>query len=159
MARVLCDVCGGYVITGKANYVYDNGIHRHKACPVKRQPTSPEENKARRDLTDAIQHSAVKYGKPLNWKLIGQQIQSLKDKGYNYADQLYALKWLVEKDGEYWGYGRLEKFIAHAMEHKRKHEEFLANQQRVKELQELQEIDKEEFRKKIQNASRPEFLW
>lgn len=188
MARVLCAMCGGYVITGKTNYVFENGIHRHKTCPVIKKrfkcqlcgkyvdstkdnyiyengvhkhikcPPDKVMSPEYRNLTDRIQDLAVEHGKPLTWHLIGRQIQSLKDKGYDYPDQLYALNWLVEKDGEYWGYGRVEKFVVHAMEYKRKNEEWNLKQQEKEKQKEQTEEDLEAYRKKILEASKPEFL-
>ena len=159
MARVKCEVCGGYVITGKTNYTYENGFHKHKTCPRGKSDTSPEETKARNELTLAIKYTSVKYGKPLNWKLIGTQIQTLRDRGYSYEDQLYALKWVVEKDGAYWGYGRIEKFIDHALEHRRRHMEFVEKLEAQKKKEQQADNDKDAFRKMVQNSSKPDFLW
>jgi hypothetical protein len=123
MARAKCAVCGRNVDTSKGNCVINEGIVTHKRCPIDTALTTEEQNDLK-ELKDAIQWVAVKYQKPLNWVLIATQIKALRDKGYSYKDQLYALKYVVEMDKTYWGYARIEKFIIHAMEHKKKQMEY-----------------------------------
>lgn len=149
MARVKCQLCEKFVNTTANNYVFANGIHQHRKCPTNPK-LSEEEKRARKDLTDAIEWLAVKYGKPLNWGLITSQIKKLLEKGYSHEDQLFSLKWLVERDGEFWGYGRLEKFITHAMEHKKKLEEFEIKKQ-AKSIQKKEEAG-------LKAESKPTFL-
>lgn len=150
MAMVECGLCGGRVNTTAKNYVYANELHQHRKCPSKAPKLSDQEVKDRKELTDSIKWLAVKYGKPLNWGLITAQIKRLLEQGYSHSDQLYALKWLVEKDGEFWGYGRLEKFIVHAMEHRKRLAEF--------EEKKLAEKIKVEQKPEIKVNSNPTFF-
>jgi hypothetical protein len=126
LALVECSLCQKQVNSTAKNYIFANGIHQHKKCP--KAPVLSEQEKTDKDeLYKAIEWAFVHKplgDKGLNWVLISKQVKDLKDKGHSYQDQLFAFKWLVDKDGGYWGYGRVEKFIAQAMENKRRREEF-----------------------------------
>lgn len=139
MAKVQCGICGGMVNATAKNYVFANGIHQHRKCPSKKDILSDEEKKDYRELTDAINWAFVKKNlsdkNGLNWPLITKQIKAMKDEGYSYKDQLYALKYVVERDGGYWGYGRIPKFIAAAKEHKQREEKFLAQKNEMQPLE------------------------
>lgn len=148
MARVVCALCGKKVDTTKDNYVFANDIHQHKHCP-KSSATTEEDKNDLKILKEAIQWACVRYDKPTNWVLISTQIKELKDMGYSYADQLYALKYLVDVDGEFFGYGRLKKFIAHAMEHRKKEEDYEAKKK---------EALKQEKPQQLKVTSKPKFL-
>lgn len=149
MARVVCALCGKKVDTTKDNFVYANGIPQHKKCPSVSTTTEAEKNDLKA-LKKAIEWVCVKYDKPTNWSLISTQIKELKDLGYSYSDQLYGLKYLVDVDGEFYGYGRLKKFIAHAMEHKKKEEEY--------EAKKKEEALKQEKPQQLKVTGKPKFL-
>lgn len=165
MARVECAICGSLVNTTANNYVFANGLHQHVKCPAKKNVLDEEEKKLYRELTDCIKWAYVEHKlgdkTGLNWSLITSQIKKLKEAGYSYEDQIYALKWLVDRDGGYWGYGRLEKFIEEAIAFKKKEEKYLADKQAqelVKELLQSQfQIEKEEP-KKLKVYSKPTFM-
>lgn len=135
MSIVECTICGKGVKTTASNYIYANGIHQHKKC-TKKPTLSDEEISDYRDLRLAIEWAFNKkrfdnkYG--LNWTLVTNQIKHMREMGYSYKDQLYALKYLVELDGGYWGYGRVEKFITSAMEVKNREELFRKKNEEVK---------------------------
>jgi len=153
--RVKCEICGNNVDTGAGNYIFANGIHQHKKCPHKSK-LSPEEIKDRKELTDAIQWVSIKWDASLNWPLITKQIKVLLEKGYNYQDQLYALKWLVNKDDKFWGYGRVEKFIEHAMHYKEQENKLKETQQ--KQVSNVEEKHTGDLRDKIFQSSKPELF-
>lgn len=150
MALVKCSLCDKNVNTTAKNYLFANGVHQHVKCPSSNK-LNDQDKAERRELTDAIQWLGVKHDKPLNWSLITKQIKSLLEKGYSYKTQLDALKWLVEKDGEFWGYGRLEKFMPHYEEHKKKLAEFEEKKRQV-------EKSREEQKTALNYNSKPSFF-
>ncbi len=137
--RVKCDLCDANVNTTTNNYVYSNGIHQHKKCP-KKTTMSKEDKKDWDELRDAIKWACVKYDKPANWSLIGNQIRKYIEIGYSYSDQLYTMKYVVERDGTFWGYGRIEKFFTHALEHKRRQEEFEVKKDHEEQAKPIKQI-------------------
>ncbi|WP_336786908.1 hypothetical protein [Paenibacillus sp. MMO-177] len=159
MALVKCGVCGSNVNTATKNYVFANEIHQHKKCP-KAPVLSEQETKDRKELTDAIQWASInrnlnEVGKDgVNWGLVSKQIKSLSDQGYSFADQLYGFKWLVDRDNGFWGYGRLEKFIAKAMEQKKREEDFFAK----KAESEQRTVETVEEKTELKITSKPTFL-
>lgn len=148
--RVKCAICGRNVETSANNYVFANGLHQHKKCP-KSAKLSEEDKKDYKELTDAIKWVAVKDDKPLNWKLITSQIKRYKEMGYSYKDQLYTLKYVVERDGVFWGYGRIEKFFEHALNYRKKEEEM------KKKLEKLK-IETKQNQQTLKVTSKPMFL-
>ncbi|MGE6227594.1 hypothetical protein [Paenibacillus chitinolyticus] len=156
MAIVKCGLCAGNVKTTAKNYVFANEIHQHKKCP-KAPVLTEQEIKDRKELTDAIQWASInknlnEVGKDgVNWALVSKQIKSLQEQGYSFTDQIYGFKWLVERDGGFWGYGRLEKFIAKALEQKRREDEFFAKKASL-------EQSKDEKSMELKVVSKPTFM-
>lgn len=139
MAKVECVVCGKNMLTSSKNAIFNSGVWSHKKCPSKQKKMSPEEAMVKRELTDRIQFLAIKHDKCLNWSLISNQIRQLYEEGYNYEEQLYALNYVYEKDGdEFWGYGRIRKFVEHARAHKKKMDEY-ENRKRKEEAENTEE--------------------
>ena len=136
MAKVECVVCGKGLQTTAKNSVFNSGVWSHKRCPSREKKMTPEEIKAKRDLTDRIQLLAIKHDRSLNWFMITGQIKKLLEEGYSYDEQLYALNYVYDKDdSEFWGYGRVAKFVEHARAHKKKMEEY-ENRKQITEAKE-----------------------
>ena len=87
-------------------------------------------NKIYRELTNRIRYHEklhgsewVRQSKGLNFKKIANQIKELKDKGYSYEDQLYALNYIVEHSNNvFFGYTHVCNNIDWIMEKKRQHD-------------------------------------
>lgn len=125
MAKVECAVCGKGMLTDKSNSVFNSGVWTHSKCPRTVKKMTPEEIEDKRVLTDRIQLLAIKHDKALNWTLITSQIKQLISEGYSYKEQLFTLEYVYEKDNnEFWGYGRIRKFVEHARAHKKKLDEY-----------------------------------
>lgn len=151
MARVRCELCGGYVYTDKGNHIQIDGKDYHRKC-VESEQTSKADAEAYKRLKSAIYDLCIRHDRPINWGLIGKQIKDLLLEGFDYDDQLYALEWLYERDGEiFWGYGRVKKFIYHAIEHRKKQEELERKMQEAESTTEA----KSQIRRPV---SKPSFL-
>ena len=103
-----CEICGREIkITGN-NWVENNGKLYHKKCP--KEKLSDEESEKYKQLMDRITYHlnvnprgyVCETG--LNFKKVAIQIKTLKDKGYSYEDQLYALEETVKAKDGFWGY-------------------------------------------------------
>lgn len=154
MARVKCGICDRYVDTTKGNYIFANGMHQHRKCPIDGRKLSDKEVKDKTELTDAIKWLTEKQGvhlSPAQWKKINAQIKRLKDEGYNYKDQLYAFKWYFDpdKNNEYKGYGIVAYIIEEAL-HEREAE--------IAQSVFGEQIGSEEEMKKIMEKKRKERL-
>ena len=87
-------------------------------------------DKSYRELTNRIRYHEklhgsewVRQSKGLNFKKIANQIKELKDKGYSYQDQLYALDYLVGYSNDtFYGYTHVCNNIDWIMEKKRQHD-------------------------------------
>lgn len=125
MTIAKCVLCGGNVNILKGNSALLDGQVVHKKCPSKKPKLSEEEKEKLNELKECIEWMAVKHEKPTNWALISKQIKDMKEEGYNYEDQLEALKYTYKVDGDvFWGYGRTRKFIAHALYHKKREQDY-----------------------------------
>jgi hypothetical protein len=145
VAIVECALCGRKVNTTKDNYVFANGIHQHKHCPATSTILSDGEKRDYKSLTDAIQWINMKDNLPLNWSLIASQIKRMKEIGYSYSEQLYALKYCVSMS-KYWGYGGVEKYMPHAMAQKKKEEDYeKAKQTMLESNTEVKQIKSKSF--------------
>ena len=122
-----CSVCGKRVSVGKNNCIQnDNGSYRHKKCPKTKEPTG--DHSAYKKLKERIQYhfnenakgALLQYG--LNWYGITPKIKKLKEVGYSYEDQIYALDEVVKANDGFWGYGSVEKHISRIIYQRDKHE-------------------------------------
>lgn len=145
MAIVKCEVCGKGMNTAKGNSVFNNGVWTHKKCPVKTTLNDIEKCHWN-NLRDRINELCVQYDRPANWTLITAQIKRYKEMGYTYQDQLYTLNYIVEKDGTFWGYGRVEKFFSHAMTYRQKYENFIQSKKVQRETKPININSKSNFK-------------
>lgn len=153
MARVHCELCDGYVFTGKGNHIEVDSKHYHRKC-IEGEKMSGESAESYKLLRSTVRELCVRHDRPVNWGLIGKQIKDLLMEGFDYDDQLYALEWLYNRDGEiFWGYGRVKKFIYHALEHRKKEEEV------DRRMQEIKSVGQSDIKTEIKRpVSRPSFL-
>ena len=106
----VCPICGKKVLRTGSNWAVNDGVLIHKKCPKVTSTLSKEESRDRKMLLDEIANLLA--FKPrgyvadtgLNWMKVNRQIKQLKDKGYSYADQLYALGQVVILQDGFWGY-------------------------------------------------------
>lgn len=168
MALVKCVLCGSNVNTTTKNYVFANEIHQHLKCP-KSPVLDEQEKKDFKELTDAVDW-AIKHKKHpradwdserISWQAITRKIKKLKSEGYSYSDQLYALKHIVEEDGGFWGYGRIESQIQFAIRHREKmaeHETRRVEYEAKKSEVEQSVAEIVETRVELKVTSKPTFM-
>lgn len=106
-----CALCGRTVKPNCKNAVIIDGKVCHKVCPTKNtRKLSDKENEEYHQLLDAIHWQLRNNPKGyivtsgMNFKKVTNQIKKLKDNGYSYKDQLYALKKTVERQNGFYGY-------------------------------------------------------
>lgn len=109
---MICPLCGKRIRTDKTNMIIVDGQVVHKKCPTgKPEPKlSTEEYKEWQELLDAIARELALHAKGyvvnsgLSWEKVGRQIKALKEKGYTYKDQFFALGETVKKQDGFYGY-------------------------------------------------------
>lgn len=97
-------------------------------------------DKVYRELTSRIRYHEkinpsewVAKSQGLNFKKIANQIKMLKEKGYSYSDQLYALDYLVSySNNTFYGYTHLVNNIDWIMEKKRQNDKKIEQVQNAK---------------------------
>lgn len=107
-----CALCGKTVRPKQNNFILLEGNKpAHKVCPTKKtRKLSDKENEEYHQLLNAIHWQLKNNPKGyivtsgLNFKKVTNQIKKLKDNGYSYKDQLYALKKTVERQNGFYGY-------------------------------------------------------
>lgn len=106
-----CPLCGKRVVAGRGNSTIVDGVLVHKRCPnSNKNKTQEPDMKDKKELIEAIKvHLALRpkgyvVETGLNFMKVFGQIRQLKDKGYSYKEQLYALDKVVEKQGGFYGY-------------------------------------------------------
>ena len=135
-----CAKCGKNIRLTSSNWVERGGKFYHLKCP-KSKVLDAKESQDYKQLTDKI-HNYLNT-KPsdwlihsgLNFKKVVNQIKLLKDKGYSYEDQIYALDHLVETKGAFFGYTHVVNNIQWIIEQKHKREEQLASVSQDKVVQ------------------------
>ena len=129
---VKCEACGKKINTNiNNNYNALDGVFTHKKCPPSNNDKlSPEDVKAKRELTDEIQRFQMEQSNGIDlttsqWGTVSRKIKELKDDGYSYQDQLFAFKWYFDKakGNVFKGYGIIGFIIAVALVEKHKQEE------------------------------------
>ena len=125
-----CSKCGRNIKLGSSNWVERGGKFYHIKCP-KAKTLSVEESREYKELIDKV--NGYLNTKPsdwlkqsgLNFMKVANQIKQLKDKGYSYQDQIYALDYLVEHKGAFFGYTHVVNNIQWIIEQKQRRDEQL----------------------------------
>lgn len=104
-----CILCGRKIRSNGNNYKELPEGYVHIKCPTK--PLVKEVNKPYRDLMQRIEYHMINNARgylaentKINYQKLYGQIRRLKDKGYDYREQLYALDKTVEEMNGFWGY-------------------------------------------------------
>ena len=131
-----CEICGRKINPSKNNFILIDGNKAvHRRCP--REPLSKEESEKYKQLMDRITYHlnvnprgyVCETG--LNFKKVAIQIKTLKDKGYSYEDQLYALEETVKAKEGFWGYSSVLNNIGWIIS---KRNEKLKKQEQIKKI-------------------------
>lgn len=105
-----CSICGKEIKMNCGNWKLIDGKPRHVKCPASANRLSKEEGEKYKELMNRITYhlnvNPAGYVKEtgLNFRKVANQIKALKDKGYSYEDQLYALDECVKAKEGFWGY-------------------------------------------------------
>lgn len=128
----VCPICGKKIVRTGKNWVLNDGVLVHKKCPKESKPKlSKEESQDLLSLKDRVSYwlqmkpkgYVVETG--LNFMKVNMQIKKLKDQGYSYKDQLYALDVVVEQQGGFYGYTAVVNNIGGIMAKKHERERVL----------------------------------
>lgn len=124
-----CSLCGRTVRTDCSNWVEKDGKIYHKKCPSDKKQTDGSLHK---QLMDRVNYhlnmnpSDWLKNSGLNFQKVAMQVDNLKKRGYSYEEQLYALDYLVEMKGVFYGYTHVVNNIAWIIDKKKLQEEKLA---------------------------------
>ena len=105
-----CSICGREIKMNCNNWKIVDGKTRHIKCPSSANRLKKEEGEKYKELMNRITYhlnvNPAGYVKDtgLNFRKVANQIKQLKDKGYSYEDQLYALDECVKAKDGFWGY-------------------------------------------------------
>ena len=144
-----CAICGKNILLSRSNWkvvtIDGETKYVHKRCPKRKAKiTDPQELHDYKALIAEINNQLKTNPKGnietsgLNFKKVIRQIKELKDAGYSYSAQLYALKEVVHKQGGFYGYTAVCNNIAIVMGERERREKAL---QSIKEYQAEQEYD------------------
>jgi len=131
MAAVKCEICGRRILTESNNWTEKNGKYYHKKCPAKKDVLSDDEKLEYRALTDRIKYhfdnnaSEFIIDKGVNYKYLTPKIKKLKEEGYSYNDQIYALDKIVEIQGGFSGFGSVVNNISRLISERDRAEKLL----------------------------------
>lgn len=114
---VKCVVCGKDIRLKMSNWrINKDGQYEHIHCPSKK--IKEQEKEGYKKLTKKIKRYIIEQPRGylkdnggLNWMHVEKTIKKLRDDGYSYTDQLYALDKIVEQDNGFFGYGQVETKI------------------------------------------------
>lgn len=143
--KQICPKCKRKIVISQRsqNYILVGGYYEHKKCPnppTESELSEKEDLKAlRKRISYHISVNPSEAGRKFSFTYISKMIKELKDDGYSYKDQLYALDETVKMyDNKFWGYGAVKNNIYGIMAKKEKAEklrkEFEA-QQKQKEIE------------------------
>lgn len=103
-----CILCGRTIRTDGKNYRETKDGLVHIKCPTN---PLPSESESYHKLINRIEYHMINNAKgylaentKINYNKLHGQIRRLKDKGFDYNDQLYALDKTVEEMNGFWGY-------------------------------------------------------
>lgn len=119
MSVAKCIKCGKNVNLEKKNCRETmHGEYAHVKCPGDNKPVLNDNDKEQyRKLTDRIDYHMKNNSNEFlkkngtNWRIMTSKIAKLKDDGYSYEDQIYALDETVKRQGGFGGYGHVVNTI------------------------------------------------
>lgn len=134
-----CALCGRNIVSTGSNYVIKDGTTIHKKCPTDKVKLSTEEKQDLLSLKNRISYwleikprgYVAQTG--LNFMKVNVQIKKLKDDGYTYKEQLYALDKIVEKQDGFYGYTAVVNSIAGVIAKKREFDKALIKSKETKQ--------------------------
>lgn len=134
MSVAKCIKCGKNVNLEKKNCRETmHGEYAHVKCPgVVEAVLDDDERKQYRALTDRIKYhhenNAAGYvlTQGVNYKNLTPKIKQLKDDGYSYEDQIYALDKTVELQNGFIGYGSVVNNIVRIIAERGKQKDIVA---------------------------------
>lgn len=116
--KTICPKCKRKMVIGKKtkNYILIDSHYEHKKCPnppTERELNEKEDLKALRDrISYHISVNPCEPERSFSFTYITKMIKELKDDGYSYKDQLYALDETVKMyNNKFWGYGAVKNNI------------------------------------------------
>ncbi len=129
-----CEKCGKKIFLDKSNWkIMDQGGYVHNKCPASKNTLlTVEEQLSYRDLMDRIKYHQINNPKGyiletgVNYKYAAQRIKGLKDDGYSYEDQLYALDKIVEIQNGFLGFGSVVNNIVRLVAERDKQQDQLS---------------------------------
>lgn len=133
-----CPLCGKRIVASRGNCTIIDGQMVHKRCPIDKPKISKEDSENFKKLTDKVSYYLVHCPRGyvvdtgLNFRKVIGQIRTLKDKGYSYKDQLYALDKIVEMQDGFWGYTSVVNKIDFVIGKKREKDKIIENYKNTK---------------------------
>lgn len=121
-----CYLCGRRINENSNNWILKDGHAIHKHCPNEKPKLSKEESEKYKQLLDRIRYhlnmnpAGYVVNTGLNFKKVVMQIKQLKEKGYSYDDQLYALDEIVKTKDGFYGYTSVVNNITWIIDKKHK---------------------------------------
>ena len=116
-----CPICGKRIVKRNGEYANaktnKDGIWVHKKCPQPKKITDPAEKEAYRLLRENIVNYVAFHAqgfiaeRGINWMNVNVMIKKLKDDGFSYEDQSFALDEVVKMQKGFWGYGAVKNNI------------------------------------------------
>lgn len=134
-----CALCGKTIVSTASNYIIKDGVAVHKTCPQSKPKLSVQEKQDLLTLKNRISYWLEIKPKGyvattgLNFTKLSVQIGKLKQQGYSYQDQLYALDKIVEKQDGFYGYTAVVNNIAGIIAKKREYDKAIKKSKDIKQ--------------------------
>lgn len=136
----ICPLCGKKVVRTGKNWVVNDCVLIHKKCPKNKKPKlSKEESQELLSLKNRVSYWLETKPKGyvvdtgLNFIKVSLQISQLKEQGYSYKEQLYALDEVVKQQGGFYGYTSVVNNIHGIIAKKREHDRLLEQSKKSKQ--------------------------
>lgn len=116
--NAVCSKCGKTIRLTCSNWKEKDGEYMHKKCPGAKGGILDDAEKIQyRALTDRVKYHFINNASDfiaktgVNFKYLAPKIKQLKEDGYSYEDQIYALDQTVEIQGAFNGFGAMVNMI------------------------------------------------
>ena len=133
----ICPICNKGIRRVGSNWLVKDNVLVHKKCP--KTKLTKEESQDLQKLKDKISYWLATRPKGyvvdtgLNFTKVSMQIKKLKDQGYSYKDQLYALDMVVKQQDGFYGYTAVVNNIVGIIAKKQEHDKVLQQAKTSKE--------------------------
>ena len=127
----MCAKCGRRVIVSASNCDKNmDGEYVHVKCPSEKKPNKDlMDQSLYRQLMDRVKYHQINNASGyvltsgVNYKAVANKVKALKNEGYSYEDQLYALDEVVELQNGFCGYGAVVNNIIRIIANRDKKQE------------------------------------